>query len=91
MRRIAANYSTIANAGYGSAAQAAMTLDDLSKAYQQNGGQEMNSGLSASIDALNKLLNEENPSAYSAAQFADRLQNVSKALGVRQGSASGSN
>jgi hypothetical protein len=90
MRRIASNYPAIANAGYGSAAQAAMTLDDLSRAYQQNGGQGMNSGLSASIDSLNKLFKEQNPSAYSATQFSDRMQNVSKALGGRS-SASGSN
>lgn len=91
MRRIASNDPAIANAGYGAAAQAAMTLDDLSRAYQQNSGQEMNPGLSASIDSLNKLFKEQNPSAYSATQFSDRMQNVSKALGVRQGSASGSN
>lgn len=90
MRRIAANAPTIANAGYGSAAQAAMTLDDLSKAYEQNSGQE-NSGLSASIDSLNKLFKDQNPSAYSATQFSDRMQNVSKALGVREISAAGSN
>ncbi len=91
MRRIASNYPAIANAGYGAAAQAAMTLDDLSRAYQQNSGQEMNTGLSASIDSLNKLFKEQNPSAYSATQFSDRMQNVSKALGAKQGSASGSN
>ena len=92
MRRIAANYSDIAKAGYGSAAQAAMTLDDLSRAYQQNGGQEMGSGLSASIESLNKMFKDQNPSAYSATQFSDRMQNVSKALGGgRAASASGSN
>jgi len=90
MRRIASNYPAIANAGYGSAAQAAMTLDDLSRAYEQNSGQAMNSGLSASIESLNKLFKEQNPSAYSATQFSDRMQNVSKALGGRS-SASGSN
>ena len=81
MRRIAANHSAIANAGYGSAAQAAMTLDDLSRAYQRNGGQ--NSGLVAAVESLNKLFREQNPSAYSAPQFSDRMQNVSKALGAR--------
>jgi len=91
MRRIAANYPAIANAGYGAAAQAAMTLDDLSQAYAQNGGQGMNSGLSASIDSLNKLFKEQNPSAYSAPQFSERMQSVSKALGVQPASASGSN
>jgi len=93
MRRIAANYPQIANAGYGAAAQAAMTLDDLSRAYQQNGGSEMSANLGSSIEALNKMFKEQNPSAYNAAQFSDRMQNVSKALGGRAAgaSASGSN
>jgi methyl-accepting chemotaxis protein len=92
MRRIAADYPQIANAGYGAAAQAAMTLDDLSRAYQQNGGGEMSASLSASIDSLNKMFKEQNPSAYNAAQFSDRMQNVTKALGTHAAaSASGSN
>lgn len=91
MRRIASNYPAIANKGYATAAQAAMTLDDLSRAYQQNGGQEMSSGLSASMEALNNLFKQQNPSAYSAVQFSERMQNVSKALGGRTVAASTSN
>jgi len=80
MRRLAADNKVIAAEGWGSAEQAAMTLDDLYAAYSQNTKPAMNAEARASIDALIQML-QQDPSAYSAPRFAAQMQKVSDALG----------
>ncbi len=80
MRRIAADNKAIAAEGERSAQQAAMTLDDLLVAYNQNSKPVLNAEVRSSVDALIQQL-QQNPSGYSAPKFSAQMQKVSDALG----------
>ncbi|MGB8888294.1 MAG: multiheme c-type cytochrome [Candidatus Korobacteraceae bacterium] len=80
MRRIAIDSKAIANQDERAAQQAAMTLDDLYMAYQQNTKPPLNADVGTAIDALIQQL-QQNPSAYSAPKFAAGMQRVSQTLG----------
>ena len=75
MRRVARDGSAISNEGERSAEQAAMTLDSLFRAYNQNVKPGNATELRTAIDGLFALL--QDPSAYSAPRFAAQMQRVS--------------
>ena len=79
MRRVARDGTAISIEGERSAEQAAMTLDSLFRAYNQNAKPANGSELRAAIDALFALL--QDPSAYSAPRFAAQMQKVSDVVG----------
>jgi hypothetical protein len=79
MRRLAADGAAIANEGERPAEQAAMSLDSLFTAYNQNVKPANGAEVRAAIDGLFPLV--QNPSAYSGPQFARQMQRVSEALG----------
>ena len=80
MRHIAADYKAISTQDERAAQQAAMTLNDLYTAYQENTKPPLNADVGTSIDALIQQL-QQNPSAYSAPKFAAGMQRVSETLG----------
>jgi hypothetical protein len=80
MRRVAADGPAIANEGERPAEQAAMTLDSLFRAYNQNVKPANGPELRAAIDGLFALL-QQDPSAYSAPRFAAQMQKVSEVMG----------
>ncbi len=79
MRRVAGDGPAISNEGERSAEQAAMTLDSLYRAYNQNAKSAKGSELRAAIDGLFSLL--QDPSAYSAPRFAAQMQKISQIIG----------
>jgi len=79
MRRVAADGTAISIEGERSAEQAAFTLDSLFRAYNQNEKPANGGETRAAIDGLFALL--QNPSAYSAPQFAGQMKKVSEVLG----------
>ena len=79
LRRVAGDGAAIANEGERPAEQAAMTLDSLFTAYNQNAKPANGADVRAAIDALFQQL--QNPSAYSAPRFAAQMQRVSELLG----------
>jgi len=87
MRRIAAKGNAIAADGERPAEQAAMALDVLYRAYQQNSNQMP--AVRSSLDSLIQLV-QQNPSYYSAPRYEAQMQKVSEALGGRS-EASGAN
>jgi hypothetical protein len=80
MRRVAADGRNISIEGERAAEQAAMTLDSLFRAYNQNVKPANGAELSAAIAALFALL-QQDPSAYSAPRFAAQMQKVSEIVG----------
>jgi len=79
IRRVAADGFAISNEGERSAEQAAMTLDSLFRAYNQNIKPANATELHAAIDGLFALL--QDPSAYSAPRFAAQMQRISDVVG----------
>jgi hypothetical protein len=79
MRRVAADGTAISIEGERSAEQAAFTLDSLFRAYNQNEKPANGAETRAAIDGLFALL--QNPSAYSAPQFAGQMKKVSEVIG----------
>ena len=79
MRRVAGDGAAISIEGERSAEQAAMTLDSLLRAYNQNVKPANAIELRAAIDGLFALL--QDPSAYSAPRFAAQMQKVSQIVG----------
>lgn len=79
MRRVARDGTSIANEDERAAEQAAMTLDSLFTAYNQNVKPANGAEVRAGIDGLFQQL--QNPSAYSAPRFAAQMQRVSELLG----------
>ena len=80
MRHIAADYKAISTQDERAAQQAAMTLNDLYTAYQENTKPTLNADVGTAIDALIQQL-QQNPSGYSAPKFAAGMQRVSETLG----------
>jgi hypothetical protein len=80
MRRVAADGPNISSEGERAAEQAAMTLDSLFRAYNQNVKPANGPELRAAIDGVFALLRQD-PSAYSAPRFAAQMQRVSEVLG----------
>jgi hypothetical protein len=80
MRRIAADGPNISVEGERSAEQAAMTMDSLFRAYNQNVKPANGPELRAAIDGLFALV-QQDPSAYSAPRFASQMQRVSEVVG----------
>jgi hypothetical protein len=80
MRRVAHDGGPIAFEGERSAEQATMTLDSLSRAYNQNVKPANAVEVRAAIDGLFQQL-QQDPSGYSAPRFAAQMQRVSEALG----------
>ena len=78
MRAIAQDGDSISAQGQRAAEQAAMSLDSLFLAYQQNAKAENESELRESINGLFQQL--DNPSAYNAPRFAAQMQKVSSVL-----------
>jgi hypothetical protein len=78
LRRVASDGSAISNEGERSAEQAAMTLDSLFRAYNQNAKPGNANELRTVIDGLFALL--QDPSAYSAPRFAAQMQRVSEVV-----------
>lgn len=76
MRRVARDGPAISSEGERSAEQAAMTLDSLFRAYNQNVKPANATELRTAIDGLFALL--QDPSAYSAPRFAAQMQRVSE-------------
>jgi Cytochrome c554 and c-prime len=79
LRRVAGDGNSISIEGERSAEQAAMTLDSLFRAYNQNVKAANAAEVRAAIDGLFSLL--QDPSAYSAPRFAAQMQKVSQVLG----------
>jgi hypothetical protein len=79
LRRVARDGTNIANEDERAAEQAAMTLDSLFTAYNQNVKPANGAEVRAAIDGLFQQL--QNPSAYSAPRFAAQMQRVSELLG----------
>jgi len=79
MRRVASDGPAISIEGERSAEQAAMTLDSLFRAYNQNVKPANGTELRAAIDGLFALL--QDPSGYSAPRFATQMQKVSQVVG----------
>jgi|HubBroStandDraft_6_1064221.scaffolds.fasta_scaffold00130_27 hypothetical protein len=79
MRRVARDGAAISIEGERSAEQAAMTLDSLFRAYNQNVKPANSAELRTAIDGLFALL--QDPSAYSAPRFAAQMQKVSDVFG----------
>jgi hypothetical protein len=79
MRRVARDGAAISIEGERSAEQAAMTLDSLFRAYNQNVKPANGAELRTAIDGLFALL--QDPSAYSAPRFAAQMQRVSDVVG----------
>ena len=79
MRRVAADGTAISIEGERSAEQAAFTLDSLFRAYNQNEKPANGTETRAAIAGLFALL--QNPSGYSAPQFAGQMKKVSEAIG----------
>jgi hypothetical protein len=79
MRRIARDGAAISNEGERSAEQAAMGLDSLFRAYNQNVRPANATEIRSTIDGLFALL--QDPSAYSAPRFAAQMQRVSEVVG----------
>jgi hypothetical protein len=79
MRRIARDGNVIANEDERPAEQAAMTLDSLFRAYNQNAKPANGSEIRTAIDGLFALV--QDPSAYSAPRFAAQMQRLSDILG----------
>ena len=79
MRRVAADGPAISMEGERSAEQAAMTLDSLFRASNQNVKSANSAELRAAIDGLFSQL--QDPSAYSAPRFAAQMQKVSQIVG----------
>lgn len=80
MRRIAGDGAAISNEGERAAEQAAMTLDSLFRAYNQNVKPANGAEVRAAIDGLFAQL-QQDPSAYSAPRFAAQMQKVSEVIG----------
>ena len=76
MRRVANDGTPISIEGERSAEQAAMTLDSLFRAYNQNEKLANSAELRAAIDGLFALL--QDPSAYSAPRFAAQMKKLSE-------------
>ncbi len=79
MRRIARDGTAISSEGERSAEQAAMTLDSLFRAYNQNVKPPNATELRTAIDGLFALL--QDPSAYSVPRFEAQMQKVSEIVG----------
>ncbi len=79
MRRVASDGAAISIEGERSAEQAAMTLDSLCRAYNQNVKPANVSEVRSAIDGLFALL--QDPSSYSAPRFAAQMQKVSDIVG----------
>ncbi len=79
MRRVAADGAGISIEGERSAEQAAMTLDSLFRAYDENVKPANGSEVRSTINGLFALL--QDPSAYSAPRFAAQMQKVSQSIG----------
>jgi hypothetical protein len=79
IRRVAGHGNAISIEGERSAEQAAMTLDSLFRAYNQNVKPANGTELRTAIDALFALL--QDPSGYSAPRFAAQMQRVSQIVG----------
>jgi cytochrome c554/c'-like protein len=79
MRRVAGDGTAISIEGERSAEQAAMTLDSLFRAYNQNEKPANGTELRAAIDGLFALL--QDPSAYSEPRFAAQMKRVGEILG----------
>jgi len=79
IRRVAGDGTAISVEGERSAEQAAFTLDSLFRAYNQNEKPANGAEIRAAIDGLFSLL--QNPSAYSAPQFAAQMKKVSETVG----------
>ncbi|MGH9530129.1 MAG: hypothetical protein ACRD2S_09460, partial [Terriglobales bacterium] len=80
MRRIAADGPNISSDGERTAEQAAMVMDSLFQAYNQNVKPANGAELRAAIDGLFAQL-QQDPSAYSAPRFAAQMQRVSEVVG----------
>jgi Cytochrome c554 and c-prime len=78
MRAIAQDGDSISARGQRAAEQAAMSMDSLFVAYQQNTKTASESELRESINGLFQQV--DNPSAYSAPRFAAQMQKVSSVL-----------
>jgi hypothetical protein len=79
IRRVAGHGNAISIEGERSAEQAAMTLDSLFRAYNQNVKPANGTELRTAIDGLFALL--QDPSGYSAPRFAAQMQRVSQIVG----------
>jgi hypothetical protein len=79
MRRVTTDGPNISIEGERAAEQAAMTLDSLFRAYNQNVKPANGLELRAAIDGLFALLRQD-PSAYSAPRFAAQMQRVNEVL-----------
>jgi hypothetical protein len=79
MRRVARDGAAISIEGERSAEQAAMTLDSLFRAYNQNVKPSNGAELRTAIDGLFAQL--QDLSAYSAPRFAAQMQRVSDIVG----------
>jgi len=79
MRRVTGDGNVISIEGERSAEQAAMTLDSLFRAYNQNEKLANGTEIRAAIDGLFALL--QDPSAYSAPRFAAQMKKVSETIG----------
>ena len=79
IRRVAGDGTAISSEGERAAEQAAMTLDSLFKAYNQNEKPANAAELRSAIDGLFALL--QDPSAYSAPRFAAQMKRVSEIVG----------
>jgi Cytochrome c554 and c-prime/AMIN domain len=79
MRRVAGDGADISIEGERSAEQAAMTLDSLFRAYDQNVKPANGAELRAAITGL--FAQVQDPSAYSAPRFAAQMQRVSEIVG----------
>ena len=78
MRRVAGDGPAISIEGERSAEQAAMTLDSLFRAYNQNAKPANGTELRSAINGLFAQL--QDPSAYSAPRFAAQMQKVSQII-----------
>jgi hypothetical protein len=80
MRRVAGDGAAISMEGERAAEQAAMTLDSLFRAYNQNAKPASAAELRTAIDGLFAQL-QQDPSSYSAPRFATQMQKVSEIVG----------
>jgi len=79
MRRVAGDSAAISIEGERSAEQAAMTLDSLFRAYNQNEKPANGVEVRSAIDGLFALL--QDPSAYSAPRFSAQMKKVNEIVG----------
>jgi hypothetical protein len=79
MRRVAADGQNISIEGEGAAEQAAMAMDSLFRAYNQNVKPANGIEVHKAINGLFALV--QDPSAYSAPRFAAQMQRISEIVG----------